>query len=104
MSKRLSVDVVRKELELLAAGANGGAVELDPHGEWPTLLQYLPPDRTEVFAWAVRDRFFPNDVDGTFLFSMTSASKWETFESLANEICKERKRLDQMASVRAGGT
>lgn len=98
-TKKLRLDVVRRELELLAWGAQGCEVVPDRDTEWPTLLQCYAPEDLGRFASAVQERFFQKDAKETLLFDIVSGTRhWENFDTLAEQVVAERKRLDLVAA------
>lgn len=100
MAKRLNRDRVIEDLKLLAAGANGGAVVLG--GDRPTIPRYLDAGSKVSFCWAVGERWFPDDQYKCALFRITDLNKWSDFETLADAIIEERKRLDRNAKQECG--
>lgn len=102
MAKKLRFDVVRRELQLLAWGAQGCEVVPDPDTEWPTLFQCYAPEDLARFAGAVRERYFQEDAPETSLFDLCSGARhWQDFDTLANQVVAERKRLDLVAAQKA---
>lgn len=96
-------DRLIEDLKLLACGANGGACELSE--DWPYIQTILYPSQFEAFRLAVRDIYAPDatpyaDMRGPFTFS--SIDLWATFETLADAIIAERKRVNAIEKQKGG--
>lgn len=92
-TKRLNVKQVEAELRLIACGAVSGPFVTD-YGPFTTLLT-MNLDCLSRFASAIVENYFENDDSDDLLFlRMTYCECWESYETLAAEIVKERKRLD----------
>ena len=92
-AKRLNVKQVEAELRLIACGADGAPFE--PDGEYTRSLAGMNLDNLARFACAIVSHYFPNDdADDLLFLRLTCFECWESYETLAAEIVKERKRLD----------
>lgn len=99
--KKLNRERVIADLRLLAAGANGWFVELD-ESDPPCIYCRLNPGELSRLAWAVESVWFPEeDRNSVGLFTIHDIEKWSTFETLADAIIAERKRLDAVAKQKA---
>lgn len=91
------------ELQLLAAGANGWEVVLDDD-QFANLQSAMNPADLARFATAVEQRWFDGNVgaytQASRLFGISDIEKWETFETLADAIIEERKRLERVEKMR----
>lgn len=97
--KKLRRDKVIEDLKLLAYGADGCTFELDDD-EFPCLQRVLSPAVFARFAFAVREVFLSEYISSELLIlDITSIADWSTFDTLADAIIKERKRLDSLASA-----
>lgn len=102
--KKLNRDRVIADLKLLAAGANGGRVEPDDD-MFPNLQTCLTPKAFANFASAVQLEWFTGE-NGTalvslFLFRLLDIEKWATYETLADAIIEERKRIEAIVKQKA---
>src|SRR5687768_8466990 len=92
------------DLELMAAGANGGPVVIDENNDRPTIVHCLGLEPFARFYSAVSEQWFPNmsysDLLGPFA-GMWALPDWTDFETLADAIIKEQKRVAAVAKDRA---
>lgn len=92
--KKLNRAKVIDELKLLAAGANGASVVLDDD-YFQRLQNALYPEQLARFANAVQDTFFGEFTRNELqIFCITGIELWKDFDTLADAILAERKRLD----------
>ena len=98
--KKLRRDKVIEELKLMAYGANSGTFELSDDYEFSAIFRVLGGASMAKFAYAVRDFYFAEcDFQQLCGFDITNIESWETFETLADRIIEERKRLDAIAKA-----
>ena len=98
--KRLDVETVRAELELLAFGANGAPVETCE--EWPTLVTAMPSWSVVNLVRAVKNRWFDDTpYSDVWPLSMTQLDDWDSLDTLTDAIVRERERLDSLARCQA---
>lgn len=91
--KKLIRERLIADLKHLAAGANGC-----PVGNEMALVHCMTTDGFARFAGAVKATWL-TDENGYFFenmlfFDITDIEKWETFDTLADAIIAERKRID----------
>lgn len=92
--KKITRAKLIEELRLLAAGANGGDVVLTD--DYSTLPAYLSSAAFQQFAWAVSMRYFQDTPNGEVgLMLVTNLEQWSTFDTLADAILEERKRIKE---------
>lgn len=81
------------ELKLIACGANGSPVVFDDN-YFPNLQSAMYPAALANFAGAVAEQYFPDQKwDDLLIFGIRHMEKWQTFETLADAIISEQKRL-----------
>lgn len=93
------------ELELMAEGANGGPVIFDENYNNLSIIHILGLRQFVQFQSAVRERYFSDaptsELFGPFI-GLHNIVDWTDFETLADAILAEKKRLASVAKQKGG--
>lgn len=92
------------DLKLMAAGANGGEVCIDDD-MFQSMQACMNPSAFSNFARAVKSEWFTDAMgyyfEPLFIFELGDIEKWSNFETLADAIIEERKRIDAVEKQKA---